>query len=145
MINIEKHFPGEIKELGVKQALFSACLANLIETMYNNFSQGITTPLKTTGIQIRFGDGCILPNRKVFHQGGILKGVIDCVHMIDGCHYMLLAQDLNIFIDGVWQDKGTEPIWLDVKKIWTEQHPLCRSGLDFGDPNHVSITHNNKR
>lgn len=134
---IDKYFPGTITQLGDKQALFTACLGNLIEELYQH--------PEYDKIQVRFGDGSIQSTRKVIYSGGILKGVTDCVHMVGGCHYMGLAQDLNIFIDGVWQSKGTEDIWKFVKRIWTEQHPLCSSGLDFGDANHVSITHNGKR
>ena len=70
------------------------------------------------------------------------KGVANSVHR------QRLAIDLNLFLDGVWQ-QGTEA-HREIGEWWEQQHPLCRWGGRFkdskGNPkpdgNHYGLTHN---
>lgn len=52
-------------------------------------------------------------------------------------HTVKLAQDLNLFKDGVWlrntEDHRVFGEW------WETLHPLCRWGGRFGDGNHYSL------
>lgn len=61
-------------------------------------------------------------------------------HMENSCHYIRLAADLNLFVDGVWKDEDC-PEWQEIGKQWKSMHPLCRWGGDFTqvDLNHVSF------
>ena len=119
-------------ELGEKQELFSVCLAKLI--LY----------IDSQGWKARLGDGCILPERKIYVNGATVRGQ-DRVHMNPGCHYYLLAQDINLFVDGEWITDGGDPKWGLLADFWRNLDPLCTPGYDFGDSNHFSIGHNGKR
>lgn len=118
--------------LGEKQELFAECSAKQILWFISK------------GYKVRRGDGPILPNRKMILDGATVKG-IDAVHMQGGCHYMLIADDYNIFKDGKWLKTGNEPIWKEAAEHWESLHPLCRAGYRFRDPNHFSIEHNGKK
>ena len=66
-------------------------------------------------------------------------------HMQGSLHYKRLAQDINLFKDGVWL-KGTE----DHKRVgeaWKSLHPLNRWGGDFRkkDGNHYSMEFEGRR
>lgn len=58
-------------------------------------------------------------------------------------HTLKLAEDINLFKDGVWL-RATE----DHKPFgdwWKQQHELCRWGGDFGDGNHYSLEHEGRK
>jgi len=64
-------------------------------------------------------------------------------HMKNSCHYIRLAVDLNLFVNGVYQQAdGSE--FQDLGSFWKTLDPDCRWGGDFkgveADPNHFSIT-----
>ena len=65
--------------------------------------------------------------------------VRDGVHMSNSRHYDLCAQDLMLYIDGVWISDGGHPAWLAIGK---KAESL---GLSWGgrfksvDSNHVSL------
>lgn len=118
--------------LGEKQELFAICLAKLILW------------LNEKGYKTRLGDGPILPNRRMIVEGRTVKG-LDVVHMNPGCHYYLVAQDINIFKDGKWLKQGNEPIWAEAEQFWNSLDPLCVTGRSWGDSNHFSMMHNGKK
>jgi len=65
----------------------------------------------------------------------------DCQgHMKDSLHYERLAQDLNFFLNGVWQKTGSDE-WEQIGTYWLALNPLCRWGGTFTkkDWNHFSL------
>lgn len=66
-------------------------------------------------------------------------------HMAGSLHYSRLAQDLNLFVEGIWVT-GWHPAWDEIGAVWRGFHPLARWGGDFHsrDFNHFSITHEGK-
>lgn len=96
------------------------------------------------GYKVRKGDGCLLSNRKMIVDGATVKGQ-DAVHMNPGCHYFMLAEDLNIFKNGTWLKKGNEPDWKEIGEHWESLNPLCKWGGRFDDSNHFSITYQGKK
>lgn len=56
-------------------------------------------------------------------------------------HYIRLAQDLNLFVDGKYISDGDHPAWKAIGEKWESLHPLARWGGRFQDANHVSLTH----
>jgi hypothetical protein len=62
-------------------------------------------------------------------------------HMPGSLHYVKLAQDLNLFVKGVYIETA-HAAWRDLGAYWKALHPLCCWGGDFRskDYNHVSIT-----
>lgn len=127
-------------ELGEKQELFAVLLAKQI--------LWITEQSDEAGqkYKVRLGDGCILPRRHALYLDNRVL-VIDNQHSLGGCHYMLLAQDFNLFLNGVWLKGGSESIWKLFGEHWKSLHPLCCWGGDFSnvDPNHISLTHNGRK
>lgn len=61
-------------------------------------------------------------------------------HMENSCHYIRLAADLNLFVDGVWKDADCIE-WQMIGAWWEAMHPLCRWGGRFRqvDLNHFSL------
>ena len=78
-------------------------------------------------------------------------------HMFNSLHYIGLAADLNLFVNGYYltnyseQFKVVDPIrkiatgpqWLSIGEKWKSMHSLCRWGGDFAsrDYNHFSLLH----
>jgi hypothetical protein len=61
-------------------------------------------------------------------------------HMLGSCHYVRLAADLNLFVDGTYIT-GAHPAWYAIGDYWKSLSPDNRWGGDFqsGDYNHVSV------
>jgi len=66
-------------------------------------------------------------------------------HMQGSLHYERLAIDLNLFVNGKWQDRDC-PEWQELGAYWKSLHPLARWGGDFAekDLNHFSFAHGKK-
>lgn len=69
-------------------------------------------------------------------------------HMPNSLHYVRLAQDLNLFINGQWISDGKHSAWLEIGEFWESLHHLCSWGGRFGgdgikftgkDSNHFSL------
>ena len=62
-------------------------------------------------------------------------------HMAHSLHYLALAQDLNLFVGGVWQTKDC-PEWQSIGAYWLTLDPDCRWGGKFTsvDLDHFSLT-----
>lgn len=60
-------------------------------------------------------------------------------HMANSCHYIRLAADLNLFVDGIYR-KDTEA-YREMGEKWKTFDPLARWGGDFPKPdgNHFSF------
>lgn len=102
-----------------KQWLFTECLGKLIAHTYSK------------GWKLSLGDG-YRPDQK-----GHMKGSL---------HYSRLAQDLNLFVGGVWITKD-HPAWHELGRFWLSLDPLCAWGGEFQsvDLNHFSVEHDGKR
>lgn len=62
--------------------------------------------------------------------------------ILHSLHTLSLAQDLSLFMDGVYQ-RESEP-YRPLGEYWKSLHPLCRWGGDFKtrqDGGHFSIEH----
>tara|TARA_R110000868_G_scaffold15596_3_gene70927 strand:- start:2926 stop:3252 length:327 start_codon:yes stop_codon:yes gene_type:complete len=57
----------------------------------------------------------------------------------NSCHLSGLAQDLNLFLDGVFLTDTTDHEKFGV--YWESLHPLARWGGRFNDGNHYSFEH----
>lgn len=112
-----------------KQALFLRLQAELILWV---FAQGwVFTP----------GEGRITSPRKYRLPSGAVVVADDAVHMKKSLHHIGLAQDLNLFIDGVYIADGGHPVWTIIGTHWEAMNPLCRWGGRFRDANHFSLEH----
>lgn len=102
-----------------QQALFVKLLGQLIDFVYES------------GYEFTLGEGYVSS-----HTG----------HMVGSLHYKKLAQDLNLFVDGVYIT-GTHPAWNKIGKYWKSLHPLCAWGGDFSirDYNHFSLAYGGKK
>lgn len=99
-----------------KQSYFCNLLARLIVWIYEQ------------GWQVTLGDGL----RSDGHG-----------HMPSSLHYIGLAQDLNLFVNGEWKDRSC-PEWEAIGQHWKALDPLlCAWGGDFKsvDLNHFSLRH----
>lgn len=63
-------------------------------------------------------------------------------HMKNSLHYIRLAQDLNLFINGVYQT-GTDA-HRPLGDYWKTLHPDNAWGGDFHDGNHYSMRHDGR-
>jgi len=97
--------------LGKKQELFAILFATLILKAYE------------MGYKVRLGD--------VFASSG---------HKENSNHYIKLAGDLNLFLNGIFLEETDDH--RELGEWWEEQHELCRWGGRFQDGNHYSLIHN---
>lgn len=67
-------------------------------------------------------------------------------HMVGSLHYVRLAQDLNLFVDGKYIT-GDHIVWHQLAEFWKALDPLCAWGGDFRsrDFNHFSLAHGGKK
>jgi len=102
-----------------KQSLFASLIGELIVWISEH-----------PGWEITFGDF----NRPDQHG-----------HMGGSLHYIRLAADMNLFVDGVWKDEDCSE-WQTIGAYWKRLNDLCRWGGDFEqcDLNHFSLEHNGK-
>lgn len=123
----------ETLTLGQKQRLFARLLGRLL-----------THVIEDLGYELTMADGSIDQIRKGQQVGGTGDVVRfkDRVHMDGGQHYCRLAQDLNLFVNGIYVEDGGDPAWSVIGTWWEAQHPLCRWGGRFRDANHFSLEHN---
>lgn len=61
-------------------------------------------------------------------------------HMPGSLHYVRLAQDLNLFVGGIYIT-GDHPVWHQLGAYWKSLDPLAAWGGDFQskDFNHFSL------
>lgn len=110
--------------LGEKQRLFDKKLTELKAWAY------------TQGYEFTKGDAYRDP--KVHGKYGEKVGYSAAYSM----HKLRLAEDMNLFIDGVWQT-STEA-HRPIGEKWESMHELCRWGGRFQDGNHYSFTHDGR-
>jgi hypothetical protein len=101
-----------------KQSVFARLIAHLISHIY------------ARGWEVTLADGHV--EKKVGHMAGSL-------------HYIRLAQDLNLFVDGKWIQDGAHPAWAELGEFWEKLNPLCAWGGRFQDANHFSLAHDGKK
>lgn len=80
-----------------------------------------------------------------FDEGMDRKTVKDPTsdHKAHSNHDVGLAQDINLFKNGVWLTKTEDHALLGAK--WKTLHPLARWGGDFGDGNHYSFEYQGRK
>lgn len=107
-------------ELVAKQQRFAALLARLILFML------------VRGCQVTLAEGYV--------GDSIDKPGEDTPHLRHGCHFMRLAQDLNLYRDGqlLTSTEAHRPFG----EWWEKQDPEARWGGRWGDGGHYSLTHN---
>lgn len=117
-----------------KQSEFARCYAKLILHAFD------------LGYELTLADGAIDPARKYIDSvtGKVRRG-IDAVHMPKSNHYVRLAADLNLFVEGKFITDGGHPAWTLLGTYWESLHPLARWGGRFQDGNHVSFEHEGRK
>jgi hypothetical protein len=67
-------------------------------------------------------------------------------HMPNSCHYIRLAADLNLFVDGQWMDHDC-PEWQAIGRQWKMAGEFASWGGDFEsrDLNHISFSHDGRK
>lgn len=58
-------------------------------------------------------------------------------HMKNSLHNVGLAQDIDLYRNGVWQDRTEQHLQFGI--VWEKMHPHCRWGGRFSDGNHYSF------
>ena len=110
-------------KLGEKQRRFVELVARLIEWSY------------ASGYELTFGECYRTPEQAALNaKSG--AGISNSLHT------KRLAIDLNLFIDGVYQDRSED--YRALGDYWKSLDPLCRWGGDFKsrpDGNHFSMEH----
>lgn len=128
-------------KLGEKQELFARLLPRLIDAALDQGFSVRCGELLRTERQARWNAAhcrrCRQTKGHPYHRSHrfVPLGIVNSVHRLK------LAADLILFRDG-------EPLWSSdeyraLGDFWKAQHPLCRWGGDFRDPDggHFSITH----
>ena len=110
--------------LGEKQRLFTRRQALLIEWAYVN------------GFELTVGDGY----RDARVHGSFGETLPESYSSSKSCHKLRLAQDYNLFKDGVYLDKTEDHRPLG--EYWESLGPECAWGGHFSDGNHYSFEHN---
>jgi hypothetical protein len=105
-------------KLSEKQRLFARLIAHFISHIF------------AKGWAVTLGDGHV-------------EGKVG--HMKNSLHYVRLAQDLNLFVDGEYISDGDHPAWKEIGEFWEGLHPLCAWGGRFRDANHFSLEHEGRK
>lgn len=68
-------------------------------------------------------------------------------HMPNSCHYVRLAADLNLFIDGNYIARYDQAplVWDALMAKWEDMDSQARAGGRFGDYNHWSFEHEGRK
>lgn len=103
-----------MSELARRQRLFVYLLGQLILWVYEH-----------PGWELSLGEG--------------FDSERDGGHMHRSLHYLKLAQDLNLFVDGEYIRSGDHPAYREIGEFWERIHPLARWGGRFSDANHFSV------
>lgn len=113
-----------------KQQRFTECLGLLISYAYSR------------GYKLTLSDGGVDLIRKYESKGIVQRGE-DRQHMKGSLHYLRLAQDLNLFVNGSYITEKHEA-WDDLGEKWESLDPDAAWGGRFksGDFNHISFRHN---
>ncbi len=106
-------------KLGERQRLFVKLLPRLVDYAYEQ------------GYELTLGDA--FRDHRLHGAPGVKLGY---GHK-DSNHKKRLAQDYNLFKDGVFLEKTEDHRPLG--EFWEKLHPLCRWGGRFNDGNHYSI------
>lgn len=126
-------------DLGSRQELFSELEARWVLWV-----------LSHPGWKLRKGEGRILQLGPDGHMGrralvisepGKIVWVKDLVHKDGGTHYVGLACDWQLFVDGYYVTNSGHPAWVACGEHWESLHGLARWGGRFGSPdgNHISL------
>jgi hypothetical protein len=87
-----------------KQAEFARCLGLLL--------CWINTRIISHGWAVTLAEGYVNASRRVRLPAGNTATYPDATHMRDSLHYIRLAQDLNLFVNGKLVRDGSDPAWL---------------------------------
>lgn len=103
-----------------RQVLFARCLAKLV--LY----------AESKGWEVTLAEGYI--------GDSINKPSEDTPHLRTGTHFLRLGQDINLFVNGVWETKICEEYRM-LGAFWKALDPLCFWGGDLPklDVNHFSV------
>jgi hypothetical protein len=123
---------GDRVRLAQKQALFARLMAQLTLWIFDQ------------GWELTLSDGGVTLQRKVELQDGTRVKAIDREHREGSLHYVRLAQDVNLFVDGEYITDGSHPAYQMIGRRWKGMDSLARWGGDFGDANHFSLAHDGK-
>ena len=141
-------------KLGEKQRLFCSLLGKLLVYAYANGYELTLGESKRSDEQAEInalgtsGRAQLSAYLRKF-PGGLFIRLAECIDNNRGSgirltlHELLLAQDLNLFKNGIYLDKSEDHKVLG--EYWKSLHPLCRWGGDWGDGNHYSIEHDGRK
>ena len=90
-----------------RQSLLTKCLGALLQYAGEQ------------NLELTLGEGFVQTPRKT--RDG--KLVADGVHQVNSLHYVRLAQDLCLFIDGVYISDGSHPAWKNLGEYWEALSP----------------------
>lgn len=115
-----------------KQSLFTKLIGEFLVWVHSH-----------PGWETTFGEGFVYATRTVETNTSERVIAKDKIHMTNSLHYMGLAMDINLFVDGKWITDGGHPVWTQVGTKWESMNPDCRWGGRFGsvDSNHFSLEH----
>lgn len=113
------------ERLSVRQNLLVNCLAKLY--IY----------AQSKGYELALAEGYVQEIRKA--RGG--GEFVDAVHMRGSLHYLRLAQDLVLRVDGGVIEQTDHPAWQDLGQYWSGLDSLCAWGGNFSkaDGCHFSV------
>jgi hypothetical protein len=99
----------------------------------------------TEGYLLAEDEGRIITPRRVAYNGTSYLAH-DRVHKKNSNHHIGLAADFLLYedLDGDgdrddYVSMGGTKLWQKLGEKWESMHPLCRSGIRFGDDNHISV------
>lgn len=133
-------------ELGPLQRAFTRCLAQLY------------AKILADGYEFTLGEGYRSPEQAAINSLSLtdrarIRALLETKYPIvaaaigasisqgikNSVHREKLAQDLNLFKDGIFLESLED--YRSVGEFWKTLHPLAKWGGDFGDADHFSFTY----
>jgi len=84
--------------------------------------------------KLAYGEGLVA-------QTDARDGDYDGPHKKGGAHYTGLGHDMILYVDGIYIENSSHPVYNSIGPYWESMHELCRWGGRFNDANHFSLFH----
>ena len=113
------------------RVLFTSCVGQLLsDVRLKAWSYG--------KVEVAVDEWTVHTPRRVRLRDGGIAWLEDAVHKLGSRHHEGLGLDLLVYINGVYVERGSHPIWYELDAMAKAINPHFSFGIEFNDSNHLS-------